>query len=124
MAKSRDIPAEIIARRERMYKRRSTKRQVRERIESLELAYAAALEVPKPARDELLRYFPIGLVSVIEFFFRDQICTTFDSGSAEIGLIKQFVDKIDLEIAYEIECHKISIGEYVAHRIPINNLDE
>jgi hypothetical protein len=47
-----------------------------------------------------------------------------DDGAADIGVVRKFVEKIEIETAYNIERGKITTGEYVAHRIPLNNLED
>jgi hypothetical protein len=124
MAKKRDTTSEILAKRDRLYRRRSVEQQITERIKSLQSAFSAIHKTDKAAREELLRYFPIGLVAVIEFFFRNTVRGFLDEGAAGIGLVRKFVEKVEIETAFDIERGKITTGDYVAHRIPLNNLDD
>ena len=124
MAKKRNTTSEILAKRDRLYRRRSIQQQIAERIKLLQAAFAAIQKTDKVAREELLRYFPIGLVAVIEFFFRDMVRGFIDEGAADIGRVRKFVEKVEIETAFDIGRRKLTIGDYIAHRIPLNSLDD
>ena len=76
--------------------------------------------------NELLRYFPIGLIACIEGYYSIVIKELIDFGSPfyeNISKLKS-VQQIDFEIFKAIQQKTISLGDFVAHLLPINNLGD
>jgi hypothetical protein len=123
MAKTRDFASEITARRGRLFKRKHEKTQVSERLNALATTFEAVRPLQKAARDELLRYFPVGLVAALEFYFRDEVREAIRQFQVDDAVIQKLVEQpISLDTALDIERGKITVAEYVAHRVPLNNL--
>lgn len=71
-----------------------------------------------------IKYFPIGLVTVIEVFFRLFIKELIDHGPPFVdnagALTKQL--KFDFPLIQAIYGKQVTIGELISHAIPINNM--
>ena len=74
---------------------------------------------------ELARYIPIGLIACIEGYFGSVYKNLIDSGSPFREHLAKF-DKIpfSLDRFVSIEQHSISLGEFVAHFLPCNSIDD
>lgn len=74
---------------------------------------------------EIARYIPIGLVGCIEGYFRKVYVDLIDHGSPYKENAAKLTDiKFSLETAISLEIHSISIGEFIAHLITTNNLED
>ncbi len=77
---------------------------------------------------ELLRYIPIGLIACIEGYFRMVYADLINHGSPykeNAPKIPVFKDtKLSIETAISLEIHAVSIGDFVAHLLTTNNLDD
>jgi len=120
MAGKRNYVAEIQDRRIRV----ATPNQILllfARLESLvrELDNAAALS------DELVRYFPVGMVACIETYTRLMIQDLVDWGEPFSDRIDKF-ENVRLEMATMKAIHgrRITLGELIAHLLPVSNLDD
>lgn len=75
--------------------------------------------------NELLRYFPVALVAVLESSCRMLITELIDYGEPYISRSKDLMEKqrIDFEIMKHLYGKKITIGEFIAHSVSINRLE-
>ncbi|HVG33150.1 MAG TPA: hypothetical protein VM911_08720 [Pyrinomonadaceae bacterium] len=128
MSKHRDYISEILSRKSRHLKRAQRWEQFIKRAEPLVEAFTYAKDQIKsdvPFRAELLRYFPIGMVACLEGYFRMAFRDLIDFGEPYIENVKNFKD-ISLGMPYVLAIHgkKITIGEFIAHLLPISNLED
>jgi hypothetical protein len=126
MAMSRDYIQEIIEKKERLLKRTEIRDQYRRRLYPLIQAFRT-LEKSKisgPIKSELLRYIPIGLVACIEGYCRLAIKELIDSGEPYLGRAKEIEElKFKPETIVAIIERKITLGDYIAHFVSLNNLE-
>jgi len=95
-------------------------------IESLDLLESVFTEDPFSHLSETLPYFPIRLVACFEGYFRlayadliDQV-PQFQSNAAS-----KFNDiKFTLQTAISLRHHSVSLGDFIAHLLPTNNLED
>lgn len=75
--------------------------------------------------NELLRYFPIALVALIESFCRKLIAELIDNGEPYLSRAEGLLEKpkIDFEILKHLYGKQITIGEFIAHNVSINQLE-
>jgi uncharacterized protein YecT (DUF1311 family) len=114
----RDFVAEIQARRSRGHPASS--------LALLRLAYLRrALEIAKQDQ-ELLRYFPIAIIAATEGFFRTAIAELIDSDSARLTRLLESPlgknQKFDLSVLGAVGGKLVSVGDLVAHLLPISRL--
>ena len=78
-------------------------------------------------KNELLRYIPISTIACFEGYFRYAVKEIIDFGEQyheNIKKLGQTVNvKLDFEILASINTKTFTIGEFIAHVIPCNNLD-
>ena len=74
---------------------------------------------------EFLKYFPVGLVACLEGYFRLEIKQIIDFGSPYLERSEKLLSngKFDFESIKARHGKQITLGELVAHQIPISNLD-
>ncbi len=99
------------------------------RFRLLDSALEAALLVQDSnARSELMRYLPIGTVTCIEsyfrFVFRDLINygAPYSDNAAEFNKVADV--KLDWRILQAIHGKAVSIGDFLSHILPLNNLQD
>lgn len=74
---------------------------------------------------ELIRYIPIALVACIEGYFRKLYADLIDHGSPYKENASKLSDiKFSIETVISLEVNSVSIGEFVAHFLTANNLDD
>lgn len=73
---------------------------------------------------ELSRYFPIALVSCIEGYFRLVFADLINHGAPYKDNAAKFEIKFTIDTAVSLERHSVTLGEFVAHLLPLNNLDD
>jgi hypothetical protein len=74
---------------------------------------------------EIARYIPIGLVACMEGYFRQVYADLINHGSPYKANASKFTDiKFSIEIAISLENHSLSIGDFVAHLLTTNNLED
>ena len=76
--------------------------------------------------EELFKYFPIAVVACIESYFRAAIRDLIDAGSPfadRIETLKVPNLKFDTALVKAIAGKTITLGELIAHTIPLNNLE-
>jgi uncharacterized protein YecT (DUF1311 family) len=83
---------------------------------------------PEHARKELLKYIPIATVACFEAFFSAIVKELIDHGmpfSGRIGKFNQAVNtRIDFDVLNEIQGKTLTIGDFAAHMLSFNNLDD
>jgi hypothetical protein len=77
-------------------------------------------------QSELLRYFPISIVACTESFFREVVRDLVDHGDPYLAnAAAKFSDiKINLKEFPHIHSKNITLGEWTAHTLKFNNLDD
>lgn len=92
-----------------------------------------ALEGPwlkmRGTNSELRNYFPIRLVTILEVFARNVIATLIDHGPPfnqnAADLLRRGGDgKFDFPTVLSLQGRTISLGEYVAHGVSLNRIDD
>jgi len=73
---------------------------------------------------ELIRYIPIGLVACIEGYFRKVYADLIDHGSPYRENASKFDIKFSIDTAISLETNSVSIGDFVAHFLTTNNLED
>jgi len=127
MAK-RDFLLEIIEKKTRLKRRTSRWNQVMARIVNL-IRIKQFIRNRKdhkiPARSELAKYVPIGYAACIEGYFELVYRDLIDSGAPfndNVANLKDLTININHVIA--MQNGKVTLGEYVSHLLPGNNLDK
>jgi hypothetical protein len=125
MAKKRDYIAEIHEIKDRLFKRKSLHDQFNLRLHPVVsgFRYLCSLKTDAPLKAELMKYIPIGYVACIEGYCRILIKELIDSGSPFQERAAAFDEiKFNMETVIAVIARKVSLGEYVSHLIPLNNL--
>jgi|GEM_PF-5794450 len=73
---------------------------------------------------EISRYFPIALIACIEGYFRLVFADLINHGSPYKENASKFDIKFTIDTAISLEKHSVSLGEFVAHLLPLNNLED
>jgi hypothetical protein len=83
-----------------------------------------SFHAPIQHRSEMMRYFPIAVVAVIDGYFRSRLATLIDSGEPFItnAVTKYSEIKLNLQLAGAIATRKVSLGELIMDSISISNL--
>jgi hypothetical protein len=124
MSKTRDYIAEIVAKQRRMRFSGTRLSLFSGRTNPICLFNPENIE-SKEIRDEILKYVPVGYVAATEAFFRLAIRDLIDFGPPFSENAKQFKDfKFPLETVLNLYQKGTTIGELVAHLLPINNLQD
>lgn len=84
-----------------------------------------ALRSTKKSDLELLKYFPIGLVTMIEVYFKLAIEQLIDHGPPYSDHADKLANgtKFDMSMINALLGKTITIGQLLAHMVPINNLE-
>jgi uncharacterized protein YecT (DUF1311 family) len=119
MQRQSDIIEAII----QVRRRRKSDRSMSElfiRLMHLESAFSKRQDV----HSELLRYFPVALVACLEGYFRLAIKELIDAGSPYLDRAAKVFgsSRLGTEVVKALHGKQISIGEFVAHNIPLGNL--
>ena len=119
MSRQRDLVQEIIEKRERN-KSRPAQGELYIRLHALERAF----DNRPTTNEELIKYFPIALVACIENYFRITIKEIIDFDDRYLNSASKLVEKVkfDYDIVRAFQGKKISLGEFISHLVPINNL--
>ncbi len=119
MSRSRDIIQEI----EEIRSRRQFESAMSELPRRLR-ALQDAFESRNNAHPEFIRYFPVALIACIEGYFRMVVRDLIDSGDPYLANAEKAAStmKPDFSILRAIHGKKITVGELVAHSVPISNL--
>lgn len=120
MNKTRDIIQEI----ENVRKRRlhtSAMAELPLRLFALENAFKNR----DPSQTELIRYFPVALIACIEGYFRAAIKDLIDSGEPYLTNSENLGAslKIDFALLRAVHGKAITVGELVAHGLPMSRLE-
>jgi hypothetical protein len=127
MNKKRNYVEEILSKSERN-KRRPAYWLLQNRIDALEKALGFAEESARngdPSGTELLKYIPIGLVACAEGFLRLSFKEIIDFGppfSENAASFQQL--KFDFKLVQAIGTRTVTVGDFVSHLLPLNNLDD
>jgi len=119
MSTTRDIINGIIQSRSRR-KSDSAKLELFMRLSTLERAFENRRELDA----ELLKYFPVALVACLEGYFRLAIKEMIDTGSPFLERSAELLRnaKLDFDVLKALHGKQITIGEFIAHNIPISRL--
>ena len=97
------------------------------RLQFLDCALNGALAIQdSQARDELIRYVPIGTVTCIEGYFRLTFRDLIDYGppysdnAADFNKLAE--TKLDWGILQAVHGRTVSVGDFLSHSLPLNNL--
>lgn len=78
--------------------------------------------------DEFYKYLPIACVTAMESFSRTTIKSLIDKGGDYFdnlsGLIPTLSIKIDFEILSSLQKQQFTLGEFISHLLPCNNLND
>ena len=120
MSRARDIIQEIANVRERRYFA-SAMTELPFRLFALEKAFKSY----DRKQLELARYFPVALVACIEGYFRMVVGDLIDSGDPYLTNAEKAGSSLKLDFAVMRAVHgkKITIGELVAHGVPISRIE-
>jgi hypothetical protein len=128
MNKQRNYIEEILSIRGRNLPQAERIEQLTSRVDNLWYAlHHVEGNIPDnaPIKSELLKYFPIGLVACIEGYFRLVYKGLIDHGPPYRDNVINFKDlKLTMDSVLAIHSQTISLGEFVAHLLPGNNLDD
>ncbi|WP_300599137.1 lysozyme inhibitor LprI family protein [Niabella sp.] len=98
------------------------------RLEQLETIVTQYLTNNQNANVELVKYVPIATVACFESFFRSVIKELIDSGKPYNENAIQFNQskniKFDFDIILAIQSKRVTIGEFISHILPCNNLND
>ncbi len=120
-SKKRQIIDEIIATRQRRLYRDSMG-ELSSRVASLENAYKQRTDVDP----EYLKFFPVAVIACVEGYFRLLIKELIDAGEPYFTNAAKLATttKFDFEALGAFQGKKVSIGEFIAHDVSLNRLDQ
>jgi hypothetical protein len=77
---------------------------------------------------ELFKYIPIAVVACFEAFFRSIFKELVDFGKPYSDNVIKFNQskniKLDFDIINAIQAKSVTVGEFISHILPLNNLDD
>ena len=98
------------------------------RLSDIEYALKEFSEYNGNFNVELLKYIPISTVACFEAFFNSTIREIIDFGKPYSDNVAKFNHsknvKLDFEVVAAIQTKTLTVGEFVAHLLPYNNLEE
>lgn len=98
------------------------------RLSDIEYALKEFTDYNGNFNHELLKYIPISTVACFEAFFSSAIAEVIDFGkpySDNIATFNQSKNiRLDFEVVAAIQKKTLTVGEFVAHILPFNNLDD
>lgn len=119
MSRTRDIIQEITGIRERC-QFNSAVLELTTRLFALERAFRERVRFDV----ETIRYFPVAIVSCLEGYFRIAIKELVDAGDPYFANSEKVLfSKLDFSLIRAIHGKKITIGELIAHNIPISRME-
>jgi uncharacterized protein YecT (DUF1311 family) len=73
----------------------------------------------------VIEFIPIRLVTILEVFLRETIREIVDSGEPYLSRAEKLTKgmKIDLAFAAHVDQENLSIGDFVAHAVPLSRLE-
>ncbi|MBV8622480.1 MAG: DUF1311 domain-containing protein [Herbaspirillum sp.] len=77
-----------------------------------------------PDQHELRRYFPVALIGCLEGYFRMAIRDLIDSGEPFLSNADKLLEstKLDFSLVRAIHGKTITVGELIAHNVPLSRL--
>lgn len=91
------------------------------RLERLETLFNQINDID----EEILKYFPIGLIACLEGYIRTVIKQLIDFGSPFFENISKLKSiQLDFEVVKAIHQKTITFGDFISHLLPINNLTD
>jgi hypothetical protein len=127
MSTKRDYIAEILQKKGRLLRRAEPEEQFSRRLHPVVAGFRFIknLKTSAPLRAELLKYGPIGYVACLEGYFRLVIKQLIDSGSPYAENAIGFEEiRFGISTVVAITSRKITLGEYIAHLVTLNNLSD
>lgn len=120
MSRTRDIIQEIADVRQRRFFG-SAMSELPMRLFALEHAF----KEHDKSQGELTRYFPVALIACVEGYFRMAIKDLIDAGDPYLSNAERPASslKLDFSILRAVHGKAITVGELVAHGIPLSRLD-
>jgi hypothetical protein len=126
--KHRDKISEILEKKQRLTPTTHRYEQFLGRIYPLVSGFRTLLATRdiKPAfPEEWFKYYPIGYIAALEGYLRLLIGDIIDSGSPYTENILGFKDiRFDISTVIAIHSKKVSLGEFVAHLLSFNNIED
>ena len=132
MATKRDLVAEIVAKRRRNSRRNPRRRRraalffdrifnLYDAIDLLRVGDATS----KGTRYDSLRYVSIALVAAMEGYYRTSIRDLINQGEPFRSDAARLADlRLDVSTIMGLESAKISLGEFIAHLLPISSISD
>lgn len=127
MSKHRNYIDEIIEKQRRHLKRVDRYEQFARRVVPLVKGFRhiLAMDAKTDFRNEWLKYGAIGYIACVEGYFRMLVADLINSGDPYINRVSALRDvKISLEDVVAIHSKKVSLGEYVAHLLSLNGIQD
>jgi hypothetical protein len=128
MARKRDYISEIVEKRSRLLKRSPRYDQFLRRYDAIVLGFDFLKKEGRRdpyVRTELLKYIPIGSVACLEGYYRLVIRHLIDHGSPYDTNARKLEEvKVDIDTILKMGKEKVSIGEFISHLVPLNNLED
>ena len=128
MAPKRDVTTEILERRKRLHSRVDRWRQFSSRNDAVIDAYFYLSEhngAPRRIKLELLRWIRVGMVAAMEAYYRMAVRDLVDAGDPFRRRAATLYDaRLELSTVLSIQSEQISIGELVAHIMPLTRLND
>lgn len=98
-----------------------------QRLDDIYDALQKLLDMENPNK-ELLKYIPISIVACFEAFFQNMIKLLIDNHKQYYANIVGFDQsknvKLDFQVLAAIQSKTLTVGEFVAHLLPYNNLED
>lgn len=123
----RDYIQEIIAKQSRLHRRGTRMDLFTRRVHPLVEGFRVVKAMDKPVsfRDEWLKYSAIGYIACVEGYFRLLISDLINCGDPFLSRVTELKEiKFNAEAVVAIYKKKVSIGEFVAHLLPINGVSD
>ena len=127
MARRRDYIEEILAKKDRHLKRVDRHEQFRRRVIPLVEGFRSLLALdPKTTfRQEWLKYGAIGYIACVEGYFRMLFADLINFGKPYSERVSEFKEiKFNIDDVLAIHSRKVTLGEYIAHLLPVNNIQD
>lgn len=127
MARQRDYIGEILAKKGRHLKRVARDEQFTRRVHPLVegFRYLKSLDPSTAFRREWLKYGAIGYIACVEGYFRMLFADLINFGKPYSDRASEFRDiKFNIDDVIAIHSRKVSLGEYIAHLLPLNGIQD
>lgn len=127
MARRRDYVEEILNKRERHLKRVARHEQFTRRVHPLVkgFRFVKSLDPNTDFRREWLKYGAIGYIACVEGYFRMLFADLINFGKPYSDRTSEFKDiKFNIDDVIAIHARKVSLGEYIAHLLPLNGIQD